>query len=60
MDAGVVDQGDFFHQLASSVFRVQLRQRPKCPFDKWFGTYHDGSEEATKRTRYRKREMHAK
>jgi len=28
------------------------------PWDKVFGTFHDGSEEATRRTRDRKREMH--
>jgi hypothetical protein len=30
------------------------------PLDKWFGTYHDGTEEMTAVIRDRKRRMHAK
>jgi lathosterol oxidase len=29
------------------------------PWDKWFGTFHDGSTEATQETRARKKKMYS-
>jgi len=50
--------GAFFHQLHHRYYECNYGNA-ETPWDKWFGTYHDGSEDATKRTRNRKREMHA-
>jgi len=49
--------GGFFHQLHHRYYECNYGS-PEIPFDKWFGTFHDGSDSATKRTRARKREMH--
>lgn len=51
--------GAFFHQLHHRYYECNYGNA-EMPWDKWFGTYHDGSEEATRVTRDRKREMHAK
>lgn len=51
--------GAFFHQLHHRYYECNYGNS-EMPWDKWFGTFHDGSEEATKRTRDRKRRMHAK
>ncbi|WP_192258157.1 sterol desaturase family protein [Mesorhizobium caraganae] len=48
--------GDFFHQLHHRYFECNYGE-PEVPCDKWFGTFHDGSEEATARTRVRTKEM---
>ncbi len=50
--------GAFFHQLHHRYYECNYGNA-EMPWDKWFGTYHDGSEDATKRTRNRNREMHA-
>jgi len=49
----------FFHQLHHRYYECNYGSG-EFPFDKWFGTYHDGSEQATIDTRARKRVMHAK
>lgn len=49
--------GAFFHQLHHRYYECNYGNA-EMPWDKWFGTYHDGSEEATHRTRNRKRQMH--
>jgi lathosterol oxidase len=49
--------GAFFHQLHHRYYECNYGNA-EMPWDKWFGTYHDGSQDATKRTRDRKREMH--
>ena len=36
--------GDFFHQLHHRYFECNYGT-PEIPFARWFGTYHDGSEE---------------
>ena len=51
--------GAFFHQLHHRYYECNYGNS-EMPWDKWFGTYHDGSEAATKRTRDRKRQMHAR
>lgn len=50
--------GAFFHQLHHRYYECNYGNA-EMPWDKWFGTYHDGSEDATRRTRDRKRQMHA-
>ncbi len=49
--------GDFFHQLHHRYFECNYGTS-EIPFDKWFGTYHDGSAEATTRTRAYKKQMY--
>ncbi len=50
--------GAFFHQLHHRYYECNYGNS-EMPWDKWFGTYHDGSEEATRVTRDRKRRMHS-
>ena len=57
-DRQALQLGAFFHQQHHRYYEGNYGNA-EMPWDKWFGTYHDGSEEATKRTRNRKREMHA-
>ena len=51
--------GDFFHQLHHRYFECNYGTS-EIPFDKWFGTYHDGTAEATERTRAFKKQMYTK
>ncbi|MFW8634130.1 sterol desaturase family protein [Cribrihabitans pelagius] len=51
--------GDFFHQLHHRYFECNYGTS-EIPFDKWFGTYHDGSAAATKRTRAFKKQMYTR
>lgn len=44
--------GSFFHQLHHRYFECNYGN-PEFPLDVWFGSYHDGSPEATKRIRKR-------
>jgi sterol desaturase/sphingolipid hydroxylase (fatty acid hydroxylase superfamily) len=50
--------GAFFHQLHHRYYECNYGNS-EMPWDKWFGSYHDGSEDATRQTRNRKRKMHA-
>jgi sterol desaturase/sphingolipid hydroxylase (fatty acid hydroxylase superfamily) len=49
--------GDFFHQLHHRYFECNYGTS-EIPFDRWFGTYHDGSAAATARTRAFKKQMY--
>lgn len=49
--------GDFFHQLHHRYFECNYGTS-EMPWDRWFGTFHDGSSEATMTTRARKTRMH--
>ncbi|WP_435659805.1 sterol desaturase family protein [Leisingera caerulea] len=51
--------GDFFHQLHHRYFECNYGTS-EIPFDKWFGTYHDGSAAATDRTRAFKKQMYTR
>lgn len=51
--------GDFFHQLHHRYFECNYGTS-EVPFDKWFGTYHDGSAAATERTRAFKKQMYTR
>ena len=51
--------GDFFHQLHHRYFECNYGTS-EIPFDKWFGTFHDGSATATTRTRAHKTQMYTK
>jgi len=48
--------GDFFHQLHHRYYECNYGE-PEVPCDKWFGTFHDGTEEATAITRQRAKKM---
>jgi lathosterol oxidase len=49
--------GDFFHQLHHRYFECNYGT-VEMPWDKWFGSFHDGSEAATTETRARKKQMY--
>lgn len=49
--------GTFYHQLHHRYFECNYGNQ-EMPWDRWFGTFHDGSEAATSRTRARKKQMY--
>ncbi|MEM7441325.1 MAG: sterol desaturase family protein [Pseudomonadota bacterium] len=51
--------GDFFHQLHHKYFECNYGTS-EIPFDKWFGTFHDGTAAASRRTKEHKRQMYLK
>ncbi len=51
------EAGDFFHQLHHRYFECNYGTI-EMPWDRWFGTFHDGSETATERTRAFKKQMY--
>lgn len=50
--------GTFYHQLHHRYYECNYGNQ-EMPWDRWFGTFHDGSDEATQITRDRKKKMHA-
>ena len=50
--------GSFHHQLHHRYFECNYGSA-EMPWDNWFGSYHDGSPEATAAVRKRKQRMHA-
>jgi sterol desaturase/sphingolipid hydroxylase (fatty acid hydroxylase superfamily) len=58
-DEEVARAGDFFHQLHHRYFECNYGTS-EIPFDKWFGTFHDGSAEATEHTRAHKKQMYTR
>ena len=56
-DSEVMRAGDFFHQLHHRYFECNYGTS-EIPFDRWFGTYHDGSAKSTERTRAYKKQMY--
>ena len=48
--------GDFYHQLHHRYFECNYGT-PTMPWDKWFGTFHDGTVESAVRMRRRKARM---
>ncbi|MFY0693246.1 MAG: sterol desaturase family protein [Paracoccaceae bacterium] len=49
--------GVFFHQLHHRYFECNYGT-VEMPWDRWFGSFHDGSEQATTETRARKKQMY--
>lgn len=49
--------GSFFHQLHHRYFECNYGNI-EMPWDRWFGTHHDGNPKTTKAIRQRTREMH--
>ena len=58
-DKQAARSGDFFHQLHHRYFECNYGTS-EIPFDKWFGTFHDGTAEATERTRAYKKQMYTR
>ena len=56
-DKNRLELGSFYHQLHHRYFECNYGN-PPMPWDKWFGSFHDGSPEATERVRERRRRMH--
>ena len=48
--------GTFYHQLHHRYYECNYGNQ-EMPWDRWFGTFHDGSEESTLETRARKKRM---
>lgn len=48
--------GTFYHQLHHRYFECNYGNQ-ELPWDRWFGTFHDGSDECTKQTRARRKNM---
>ncbi len=49
--------GTFYHQLHHRYYECNYGNE-EMPWDRWFGTFHDGSDLATEETRTRKKTMH--
>ena len=49
--------GTFYHQLHHRYYECNYGNE-EMPWDRWFGTFHDGSQLATEQTRARKKIMH--
>ena len=52
-----VGAASFFHQLHHRYFECNYGE-PDMPFDKWFGTHHDGSEDAHQAMRKKRKAAH--
>jgi len=50
--------GTFYHQLHHRYYECNYGNQ-EMPWDRWFGTFHDGSEDSTRETRARKKRMYA-
>lgn len=50
--------GTFYHTLHHRYFECNYGNQ-EMPWDRWFGTFHDGSEQATAQTRARKKKMYS-
>jgi len=50
--------GTFYHQLHHRYFECNYGNQ-EMPWDRWFGTFHDGSDKATAATRARRRKMYS-
>ncbi len=54
-----IDAGDFHHQLHHKFFECNYGTTEML-WDAWFGTFHDGTDEATIRIKERRAKMHAR
>ena len=50
--------GTFYHQLHHRFFECNYGNQ-EMPWDRWFGSFHDGTDERTREIRERKKRMHA-
>ncbi|OED37597.1 desaturase [Chromatiales bacterium (ex Bugula neritina AB1)] len=56
-DKKLIDAADFHHQLHHRFFECNYGN-PDSPWDRWFGSLHDGSDAATAMVRERRRRMY--
>ena len=56
-DKAIVDSADFHHQLHHRFFECNYGT-VDAPWDRWFGSFHDGSDEATVRVREQRKRMY--
>ena len=56
-DKRQLELGTFYQQLHHRYFECNYGNQ-EMPWDRWFGTFHDGSADATATTRARKKVMH--
>ena len=56
-DGAKVPAASFFHQLHHRYFECNYGETD-MPFDLWFGTYHDGSEQGHEHMRDKRRRVH--
>jgi len=56
-DEGRLRLGDFFHQLHHRYFECNYGSL-EMPWDRWFGSFHDGTPEASRQHRDKRRRMH--
>jgi Delta7-sterol 5-desaturase len=56
-DTAVFDSADFHHQLHHRFFECNYGTLD-APWDRWFGSFHDGSDEATVRVREQRKRMY--
>lgn len=56
-DTKVIDSADFHHQLHHRFFECNYGN-PDAPWDKWLGSLHDGSDEATAAVKKRRAAMY--
>ncbi|MEP1209137.1 MAG: sterol desaturase family protein [Rhizobiaceae bacterium] len=49
--------GTFYHQLHHRYYECNYGNQ-EMPWDRWFGTFHDGTEDGTKATKERRRKMY--
>ena len=52
-----LELGTFYHQLHHRYYECNYGNQ-EMPWDRWFGTFHDGSEACTKKIREIKKSMH--
>ena len=57
-DKQLVDAGHFHHQLHHRFFECNYGT-PEMPWDEWFGSFHDGTDEAMDRIKNIRRQKHA-
>ena len=55
-DQKIVNAGDFHHQLHHRFFECNYGTA-EVPWDRWFGSFHDGTEAANERIKERRRKM---
>lgn len=58
-DKETIKAGSFHHQLHHRYFECNYGSE-EMPLDRWFGSFHDGTREATKRIRARKKLIFAR
>ncbi len=56
-DRQIAEAGQFHHQLHHKYYECNYGT-PEMPWDEWFGSFHDGSDEATARVRETRKRKH--